>query len=97
MISTHYQSIRTARGAVLENVRLRSTGKPFTYDLTLNGNRLSTLNPRCLAHRVWRTAVRFAPQRWQTGLNYRATSTRVRKRLILNRKIKAQMASQPRP
>ena len=55
------------------------------------------INPQSPRPFVRRTAVRFASRPPQTCLKRRGTSTRARKQLILNRKIKAHTASRPRP
>lgn len=47
--------------------------------------------------RVERIAARFAPQSPQTALKSASTLPRSRKSLVVNRKIKAQPATRPRP
>jgi hypothetical protein len=86
----------TARRAVF---RERASPKPYKSDQR-SVNPLRQLACALKSARpgpsVSRTAVRFGSQPPQTCPNSQAAFHRVRNRLILNRKIKAQTASNPR-
>jgi len=97
MTSPFHHPIDTARRAVSRERARPEPRKTRHSRQTRPGGRPAPPNPRHPAHPVRRTAVRFASRPPQTCLKRPATSTRVRKRLILNRKFKAQTASKLRP